>query len=365
MNTSENVYNARWKGTLGTLVCRMLVPLWVLTGALFKLSERDPRLLPQPIFDLVRATDGIVGLSGLDWLDTALRFFVSIEFILVAVMIFVPSLARRAAVFILGIFVITLLVLIVPLWFNEGFDKVLKGSCGCFGSSGPNPLVVLLCDAALLTLTVCFKPRVTFNAAGMRRGALFAATAGGLGTAFAFLVPMRGEIVLPQDPTPANGGSAPLIKPVEVVEVITPGLKSWPTPPATFQSFYLPEFEQWIGKRLDEQPEAALIVPAPPSDINTGIWNVLFYREDCDHCHELMANYMSGALRHSTMCIAIPDTDPALNLEMPCKECALRVMIKGPTYVLTTPVLLRIENGVVTRICLDPEDPTQVEGCIE
>ena len=39
-------------GLLGTLLTRLIVPAWVMTGAIFKLVERDASLLPKNLFDI-------------------------------------------------------------------------------------------------------------------------------------------------------------------------------------------------------------------------------------------------------------------------------------------------------------------------
>ena len=106
------------------------------------------------------------------------------------------------------------------------------------------------------------------------------------------------------------------------------------------------------------------MTPAPPTSINTGTWFVMFYREDCEHCHELLQKYFSGPLKTPTLTIAIPDTDPAASLEMPCSECQQRKLFKGPDYVLTTPVLLKVVDGIVTIVVTDPEDHAAVERCL-
>ncbi len=358
-----------WPGLLGCVLTRVVVPGWVLTGATFKLVERNPLLLPKPVFDLVRAGDGMLGLNGVAWLDFSLRCFVAVEFLLVAIMVFMPGLARRTALLILGVFIVTLLALIVPLWSKEGFDKVLSGSCGCFGESGPNPLLMLGADTVLLVLVILFPPRrVTEGAtppASIRsaRGASSAALVG-IGLAvLAFVVPSKGPIAV--DPTIPHG---PLVdeNPIPLpITPVPPSNTAWPAMPSILQAYYMPEFAEWVGKRLDLQPEAALITPAPPAGMQQGVWNIVFYREDCDHCHELLGTFFSPSVRHPTLCIAIPDTDPAAAMEMPCEECQLRTLMKGPQYVLSTPVLLRVEDGVVTRLCSDPEDPSEVEACIE
>ena len=109
------------RGKIGFLLVRVIVPLWVLAGALFKLWERNPKLLPGPVRDVSRsiATWFGVGENGFgEFLDHTLRFLIGTELLLVLVMLFAPRLARAAAIFILSIFVLVLIGVLL-----QGGDK--------------------------------------------------------------------------------------------------------------------------------------------------------------------------------------------------------------------------------------------------
>ena len=79
---------------IGWITCRIVVPLWVLTGAIFKLNELDWKLLPPP----VRSTCEWIG-SGLGqdpdlWLGFSMRFLIGTELLLVGLMFASTRLAR-------------------------------------------------------------------------------------------------------------------------------------------------------------------------------------------------------------------------------------------------------------------------------
>ena len=62
-------------GTLaGTVLCRLVVPAWILAGAAFKLWERNPQLLPKPVTDV---TDFVfvrtLGIPRESYLEPAMR----------------------------------------------------------------------------------------------------------------------------------------------------------------------------------------------------------------------------------------------------------------------------------------------------
>ncbi len=350
------------------IVCRLVIPLWLLAGAVVKLSERNPKLLPPPVLNVVQFVDGWFVASGVASLDLSMRLIVLGEFALVAVMLCMPRFARLVAIATLSLFCVILLSVITPAFLDKGFEGAWKGSCGCFGSGGPNPVIMLAIDLVLLLLAILSKRRVWAHADLPRSFGMPSAIALTLvGAAIAFAIPARGEITIvapiPDPPSvdpPLVNPQDPPVNPVVVATLPAP----WPAMPATAQPYYIPDFASWRGTRLDSQELARLTTPAPPPSINTGTWFVMLYREDCDHCHELLQTYFSGPLATPTLTISIPDTDPAASLEMPCGECQLRTLVKGPDYVLTTPVLLRVVDGVITDIVTDPEDRAAVERCI-
>ena len=77
---------------LGQILSRVLVPGWVLTGALFKLYEASPRLLPKET--ILKGADTV----GID-LYLLLAILIGLEFFAVAVMLCISRLARPMAIF--------------------------------------------------------------------------------------------------------------------------------------------------------------------------------------------------------------------------------------------------------------------------
>ncbi|RLS62784.1 MAG: hypothetical protein DWH97_11130 [Planctomycetota bacterium] len=141
--------------------------------------------------------------------------------------------------------------------------------------------------------------------------------------------------------------------------------KSWPGPPAQLDAFYIAEFAGTEGKPFSDNSFARLIAGTIPADFLTGRWIVIFFREDCEHCHELLSTYFTGKLSVRTMTIAIPDADPNNINQNPCDACAKLSMIKGPNYVIGTPVVLAINDGVVECVIEDAEDMAALEACMK
>jgi hypothetical protein len=369
---------------LGFVITRLAVPAWITAGAVMKLVENDPRNLPKPIFDAVLAMDGSFGLTGVAWMDFALRSICGAELVIAAVILCMPRVSRPLATAVLALFCAILLWLIGTGWAKDGFEAVLKGSCGCFGKSGMNPLYMLLIDGALLAGVLLTRKDCSCRSRGWMQGSGPAALVGALGIALAFGMPAR--TVTLEDPastTPSTDGAAsggtsaapgggttattpptPPKDPV-VAPPAVPAPPSWPARPASVQPYYLPEFAGWVGKPLAAQPEMALLDAPPPASIASGTWIVMLYRADCEHCHEVLETHFVGTLKRPTLLIGIPDHDPANEQPMPCTECTIRTFLKGPNYVVQTPVVMRIKDGVVEAMCTDHEDAASLADVLE
>lgn len=341
-----------------TLMCRAVVPGWILAGALFKLWERNPQLLPKPVTDV---TDFLfVTMAGIPrerYLDPAMRGMVAVEVGAALLMAFGPArLSRAIGIAVLALFCTILLVLIA-----SG-----AASCGCFGNSGPSPGWMLAIDGALLAGLVALRPAPT--AGRFRTGAVVTAAAL-VGAVLAFAVPAREGVKL-EDASAA--GNAPAVAPpapapdaAQAGAPTAPEASSapWPPMPATAKPWYAPEFPEWKGRRLDAQ-EVMLLIPRPlPANLNAGRHHIVFMREDCEHCHALLTKYFSGSLATPTMTVAVPDATGEL-LENPCTECGKAQFPAGITYVFSTPVLLTVQDGVVVGVCTDSENPDAVREAL-
>jgi hypothetical protein len=355
----------------GTLLVRVIVPLWLIAGGAVKLWERNPQLLPKPVTDV---TD-VLFVSGMGiprerYLDPAMRGMVAAEFAIALVMMLGPARMARW----LGASVLALFCLILGVLIASG-----AAQCGCFGASGPSPTVMIAIDGALLAGLLFLAPASKSASAGpptlaiLRLGAIAVA----IGAAIAFLVPQKAAVVLeevavaPPPAPPAPVATAPGATAPEAAPPVTPAppappaataSRAWPAMPATAQPWYAPEFETWKGKRIDEQ-EVMLIIRPMPVNLNEGRHHVVLMREDCDHCHELLLRYFGSTLPAPTISIAVPDASGE-PLENPCAQCTKTAFPKGITYVFSTPVLLTVQDGVVVGVCTNSEDAEAVRAAI-
>jgi hypothetical protein len=356
-----------WKGVIGTALVRFVVPAWLLAGALFKLFSLDPRLLPKPVFELVKSVANGIGADFGPFLMLSYRSMVGVELILVGVMLLVPKLARSAAIFILSVFVV---VLLAEMWgIYQGRDFAQKGfsaflePCGCFGSASPPALLTFLIDAALLAGVIIFRPgRLGRTMPGYPVSAIALVASIVVGTGLAFGKQQK-AIELPadfgHDIAIADEPAAPAAEPTLVVDEVRP----WPPAPAKLKPTYFINEKRALGQRLDAQ-DVALIISRPlPEDINRGRWHLVFYRKDCDHCFEILNKHFSGTLPAPTLAVEIPDSK-GRPYPMPCKECRQHTLAKGPDYVLPAPLVMTVMDGVIVGISKDVDKPGAVEAVL-
>jgi hypothetical protein len=295
---------------LGVVVTRVLVPLWLAAGVVLALKDASPSHMPHALITWLAPT-------GLD-LNFVLRFGAGVELVVIGVILFLPRLARPVAA--------ALLVFFVPILVG---DLVMgAASCGCFGAVEVPPWLTLVMDLALL-LGVWFLGARSPSLAVASRLPTARVVLCGLWALAAFAV---------------SFGLVPAKAERETVAAL-PG-----------EGYYVPDYETWVGAPW-ESVALAKYVRGTPDDLGRGEQFVLFYRKDCDHCHELMELYFNGPLEVPTTVVAVPERagHPTTGVHpMPCRECRQAELPSGCDWFLKTPVLVRLKNGVVE--CVAEED---------
>ena len=306
---------------LGQILSRVLVPCWVLTGALFKLYETSPRLLPKET--ILKVADNL----GID-LYVLLAVLISLEFFAVAVMLCIAKLARPMAIFLLSVFCLILL------------GEMALGnlsSCGCLGANSPPPWVMLLIDGALLFGVVVFNPSPLIPAQPARWPLIPAAavTVGGFILSFLTVLPAGRAVQIPAPPTdpgPVNGTAV--------------------APTTTLPGFWFKsDVTDWVGKPWTEVDLFTFMDPKP-SGLDSGKRYVVFYNRTCDHCEDMFReDLFDPQLAAMVTAIEVPDskerrTSPNAWV-MPMNDCELISLPLGCDWIMTTPVALRIVDGIV------------------
>jgi len=357
---------------------RFIVPVWLLAGAIFKLIERNPKLLPAPVrttVDLLNdAIAPALGMNLVQFLLFSMRSMIAVELVLVGVMFFVPKLARTAAIMILSLFCVILLAEIWGITQSRDFAKkgiaALLEPCGCFGVWSPPSIMTFAIDATMLLGVILCRPGLKGRTVpGWPISGIAGVASLVVGTGLAFGMPDR---TLPASPSPANNNS-PVAAPIDdKTPPATPPVTGapsaqaatpWPAAPAKLDRTYYIVEKKALGQRLDSLPLALQINRPLPEKINSGRWHLVFYRKDCDHCFEVMNKHFSGKLATPTLAIEIPDSK-GKTYPMPCKECEQHTLPKGPDYVVGAPLLMTVIDGVIVGISKDVDKPGAIEAVL-
>ncbi|MDG2292343.1 MAG: DoxX family protein [Phycisphaerales bacterium] len=326
-------------GTIGLILVRIVVPLWVLSGALFKIAERSPKLLPK---NFIQQMEGI----GFD-LYLVLALLIAIEFVAVAVMLLIPKLARVAAVFMLVAFCLVLL--------NELRAGNIE-SCGCLGAASPPPWLMLIIDFILLLGVVFFKPR-PLQLTSPRNGWIIATGCILITSGLAF------GLVLSE----AGAGGVITIEPKTDPASSTAQNDDATTPTTTtsLPSYYVLDTSDWVGKNIQDIDLVQYITNLPDS-INEGQQYLIFYSRTCDHCQMLLELYFGYGSPVPTTLVAIPESKSGFAteglLENPCLDCTTLELPVGTDWLMTPPILLAIEDGIVQ--CAKEGEDSEMPECM-
>jgi len=309
-------------GTVAVILARVVVPLWFFVGAILKLVDGSPSHLPAA---LIKWMGGL----GVD-LMFVLRFGIAVELIVAGVMVLLPPLARWVGIAMLGAF--------LPVLVGD----VLLGasSCGCFGAVKIDPSITLVLDLGFFLGLLIFgrrQSRLAVTTTLPTRSVILVGAWSLLSVAAAFALTTNG--------TAANASE----------DVELPAAVALPA-----EGYYVPQYETWLGRRFLDL-EIAAWTRGLPSDLESGQQYVVFFRKDCENCHELLEIYFNGSLEWPTTAIAVPEREgyPTVNVKpFPCGDCRMAELPAGVDWFLQTPVLVRLGNGVVECAAeVDATDP--------
>jgi hypothetical protein len=327
---------------IGFVLTRLVVPLWILTGATFKLIERDPRLLPSQIREFGKAIE----MNPFDLLAVLL----AIEFLAVILMVVSARLARPVAIFMLSVFVLVLL------------NELRTGNftnCGCLGKIPVKPWQMLTVDVLLLAGVIFFRHRRNVDAGLPLWKPLAAAvlTIAALGSTFGLLW-KEGRPVIDLDPPIINGAAGDTEAPDQPIDpTINPR-------PASLPNFFTADdASTWVGKPWRELP-IFRYMPRWPSNMDEGTRYVVFYSRTCGHCEDMFRFDLVGPIGASVTAVEVPFNRTQMTgsgaWDMPPTECEHLQLPLGALWAFTPPLALKIENGIVT--CAMEKDHKQCLG---
>lgn len=306
-------------GTVGLVLVRLVVPLWVLAGAIFKLVERTPANLPSGMRAVANSTH-------LD-LELLMRLLIGAELFAAGVMLFVPRLARAMAIFMLTCFCGIL------IW--EMARQASK--CGCFGALPIKPWQMLIVDGALLLGVLTLRPRRTPGAVREQSWLMplagFAAIAA-VAAITAFAVPDKPPTK--QAPIAVNDTNDPTINPTPLDIP-----NSW---------MAKPDVQSWVGRQWREV-DLFQLMPRWPGDMDAPTRYVIFYSRTCEHCEQLFYDYLIGPLDGPVAAVEIPATPTELRGPNPWPMPEAMVehleLPLGCHWIITSPIVLRLEGGTI------------------
>jgi len=116
------------------------------------------------------------------------------------------------------------------------------------------------------------------------------------------------------------------------------------------------DFASYIGKPFAETPIREHL-PELTALTLEGRSYVVFYNPRCGSCHTLFETHFAGAVEGKVIAVKVPPERNAVLLptDQPetvnCPECHFLELPAGPVWLMTPPVLVVVDDGVIT--CVD------------
>jgi hypothetical protein len=279
--------------------------------------------------------------AGVD-LYYLLATLISLELLAVVVMLMLARLARPMAIFVLSVFCLILV------------GELVQGNltnCGCFGDIPIPPWVMLAIDGTLLLGVMAFDPTPIMPATPARwpaAGAVVLILAGAVACFWRVIPAGRAtEVVLPTS-VGHNSPNDPTINPN-------------PTPLPAY--WLTDDLDAWIGRPWREL-ELFRFMSEPPRGLDHGRRFVVFYGRMCEHCEEMFNfDLVRPELGSMTTAVMVPHgknerlgSNP---FPLPRTECEHLELPLGCEWLITTPLIITVEDGVVT--CAEEGDH---KGCM-
>jgi hypothetical protein len=222
-------------------------------------------------------------------------------------------------------------------------------SCGCLGNVKIPPWAMHAIDGTLLFGVIVFDPSSILPSRPSRWPIGLAAllVIGGFWLSF-FQIDVGGIVQpAPPKPTPNNGSPVPPLPPV-------PGGPNVNPEPAPLPNFWFTrDVEAWKGMAWRDVP-LFKFMRKWPANLDTGTHYVVFYSRTCEHCEEMFIEDLSDpAIGAMTTAVLVPgkkERIPANAWDMPPTDCEMLDLPLGPDWIFTTPLAMRIVDGVVVDV---------------
>jgi hypothetical protein len=212
-------------------------------------------------------------------------------------------------------------------------------SCGCLGEHSLDPKIMFAIDFSLLLGVILCTPRPS-------RFALNERVTVGMIFAVIFFIPGAWIFTFVSIYNAKNLGNS-----------ITEG-----NLPA---SWYPRDLSSWSGKSINDI-DVFSFVESWPHDLSEGKQYVIFYGRNCDHCEALLYMHFEFDLRAPTTIVAIPESIEGFigedAFENPCFDCDETELPIGVDWIIGTPLVVAIENGIIK--CAVENEEAEIPICL-
>lgn len=127
--------------------------------------------------------------------------------------------------------------------------------------------------------------------------------------------------------------------------------------------------DDWVGHRVPETGLSKYLPSVTPITLEGTKW-IVFYQPTCSRCHEIFRTYFPGNNAFDVIAIEVPHAPDETVLpgdqlgDVECQDCT-RFKLPGNTrWIVTTPTIVKVENGVITCVeavnydrCRQPPPP--------
>lgn len=135
--------------------------------------------------------------------------------------------------------------------------------------------------------------------------------------------------------------------------------------PALPGYWFASDVDSWVGKRWSEI-DLFHFMEKKPAGLDKGRRYVVFYNRTCDHCEDMFNDDLATdpGLAAMVTAVEVPQEKGLLTSPdgwaMPRTDCEMLSLPLGADWIITTPMTLRIEDGVIT--CAQESDHKECMG---
>lgn len=140
--------------------------------------------------------------------------------------------------------------------------------------------------------------------------------------------------------------------PIRVVDPSGPSMRVKRPPDAIDLNF-----AKFVEKPLTESGVQKLL-PALTAATLEGRHIVVFYNPACGVCHDLFREHFAGPLATPVIAVLVPAPADLRHAEsdqpddIDCPDCERMALREGPTYLVTPPTLVVVEDGIITCVAV-------------